>query len=160
MGDPNRPPAADRPGIFYGRRVGDGSAARLYQEGAASAIGRLETRARKDAAASQRAGRAILTGRNENMANKHIGSSFDDFLADEGRLEEATAAGMKRIIAWQIEQEMKAQKLTKTAMAERMHTSRAALNRLLDKEDTSLTLITLASALTALGKRMEFKLAA
>lgn len=94
------------------------------------------------------------------MTNKHIGSSFDDLLADEGRLEEATAAAMKRIIAWQIEQEMKAQKLTKTAMAERMHTSRAALNRLLDKEDTSLTLITLASALTALGKRMEFKLAA
>ena len=94
------------------------------------------------------------------MTNKHIGSSFDDFLAHEGRLEETTAAAMKRIIAWQIEQEMKAQKLTKTAMAERMHTSRAALNRLLDKEDTSLTLITLASALTALGKRMEFKLAA
>jgi len=67
---------------------------------------------------------------------------------------------MKRIIAWQIAQEMKAQKLSKTAMAERMHTSRAALNRLLDEEDTSLTLTTLASALTALGKRMEFKLAA
>ncbi|PRG29277.1 XRE family transcriptional regulator, partial [Burkholderia multivorans] len=60
----------------------------------------------------------------------------------------------------QIEQEMKAQKLSKTAMAARMHTSRAALNRLLDEEDTSLTLTTLASALTALGKRMEFKLAA
>ena len=94
------------------------------------------------------------------MANKHVGSSFDDFLAGEGRLEETTATAMKRIIAWQIEQEMKAQKLSKTAMAERMHTSRAALNRLLDEEDTSLTLTTLASALTALGKRMEFKLAA
>ncbi|PMS35292.1 helix-turn-helix protein [Trinickia symbiotica] len=94
------------------------------------------------------------------MANKHVGSSFDDFLAEEGRLEEATATAMKRIIAWQIAHEMKAQKLSKTAMAERMHTSRAALNRLLDEEDTSLTLTTLASALTALGKRMEFKLAA
>jgi hypothetical protein len=94
------------------------------------------------------------------MANKHIGSNFDDFLIEEGRLEEATATAMKRIIAWQIEQEMRAQKLSKTAMAERMHTSRAALNRLLDEEDTSLTLTTLASALTALGKRMEFKLAA
>ncbi|PRG49524.1 Fis family transcriptional regulator, partial [Burkholderia multivorans] len=59
------------------------------------------------------------------MANKHIGSSFDDFLAEEGRLEEATATAMKRLIAWQIEQEMKAQKLSKTAMAARMHTSRA-----------------------------------
>jgi hypothetical protein len=94
------------------------------------------------------------------VANKHVGSSFDDFLAEEGRLEETTATAMKRIIAWQIAQEMKAQKLSKTAMAERMKTSRAALNRLLDEEDTSLTLTTLASALTALGRRMEFKLAA
>ena len=94
------------------------------------------------------------------MANRYVGSSFDDFLAEDGRLEEATATAMKRIIAWQIAQEMKAQKLSKTAMAERMHTSRAALNRLLDEEDTSLTLTTLASALAALGKRMEFRLAA
>jgi predicted XRE-type DNA-binding protein len=94
------------------------------------------------------------------MASKHVGSSFDDFLAEEGRLEEATAIAMKRVIAWQIAQEMKAQNLSKTAMAERMHTSRAALNRLLDEEDTSLTLATLASALAALGKRMEFKLCA
>lgn len=94
------------------------------------------------------------------MAKRHIGSSFDEFLAEDGRLEEATATAMKRAIAWQIAQEMKAQNLTKTAMAERMHTSRAALNRLLDEEDTSLTLATLASALAALGKRMEFRLEA
>jgi predicted XRE-type DNA-binding protein len=94
------------------------------------------------------------------MEKKHLGSSFDDFLAEDGRLEEATATAMKRVIAWQIAQEMKAQKLSKTAMAERMHTSRAALNRLLDEEDTSLTLATLASALAVLGKRMEFKMAA
>ena len=94
------------------------------------------------------------------MKKKHIGSSFDDFLAEEGHLERATATAMKRVIAWQIAQEMKAQKLSKTTMAERMHTSRAALNRLLDEEDTSLTLATLASALTVLGKRMEFKMAA
>lgn len=56
--------------------------------------------------------------------------------------------------------DLKAQKLTKTAMAARMHTSRAALNRLLDEEDTSLTLTTLASALKAPGKRMEFVIAA
>lgn len=94
------------------------------------------------------------------MEKKHIGSSFDDFLVEDGRLEEATATAMKRVIAWQIAQEMKAQKLSKTRMAERMHTSRAALNRLLDEEDTSLTLATLASALAVLGKRMEFKMAA
>ena len=94
------------------------------------------------------------------MTKEYVGSSFDDFLAEDGRLEQATATAMKRVIAWQISQAMKAQKLSKTAMAERMHTSRAALNRLLDEEDTSLTLATLASALAVLGKRMEFKMAA
>lgn len=94
------------------------------------------------------------------MKSKHIGSGFDDFLAEEAMLEAATATAMKRVIAWQIEQEMKVQKLSKTAMAARMHTSRAALNRLLDAEDTSLTLTTLASAAAALGKQVRFELAA
>lgn len=93
------------------------------------------------------------------MGNKHIGSNFDDFLAEEALLEDATATAMKRVIAWQIEQEMKAQKLSKTAMAIKMHTSRAALNRLLDATDTSLTLTTLASAAAALGKRVRVELA-
>lgn len=95
-----------------------------------------------------------------NMANRHIGSDFDDFLAEEAMLEEATATAMKRVIAWQIEQEMKAQHLSKTAMAAKMKTSRAALNRLLDETDTSLTLTTLASAAAALGKKFRFELAA
>jgi len=94
------------------------------------------------------------------MENKHIGSNFDDFLAEEALLEDATATAMKRVIAWQIEQEMKVQKLSKTAMATKMHTSRAALNRLLDATDTSLTLTTLASAAAALGKRVRVELAA
>jgi predicted XRE-type DNA-binding protein len=93
------------------------------------------------------------------MGNKHIGSNFDDFLAEEAQLEDATATAMKRVIAWQIVQEMKAQKLSKTAMATKMHTSRAALNRLLDATDTSLTLTTLASAAAALGKRVRVELA-
>jgi predicted XRE-type DNA-binding protein len=92
------------------------------------------------------------------MNEKHIGSSLDDFLAEEAILEEATAVAVKRVIAWQIAQEMKAQKLTKTALAEKMHTSRAALNRLLDDSDTSLTLTTLASAAAALGKRVRIEL--
>ena len=93
------------------------------------------------------------------MSKKHMGSSFDDFLAEGAMLEEATATTVKRVIAWQIEQEMKAQKLTKTALASRMRTSRAALNRLLDASDTSLTLTTLASAATALGKHIRIELA-
>ena len=94
------------------------------------------------------------------MSKKYVGSNFDDFLAEEAMLEEATAVAVKRVIAWQIEQEMKAQKLTKTALAAKMRTSRSALNRLLDTRDTSLTLTTLASAAAALGKHVKIELAA
>ncbi|AMV42722.1 XRE family transcriptional regulator [Paraburkholderia caribensis] len=93
------------------------------------------------------------------MTSKHVGGNFDDFLAEESLLEEVTATAMKRVIAWQIEQEMKAQNLTKTRMAAKMNTNRAALNRLLDQNDTSLTLTTLASAANALGKKLRFELA-
>ena len=94
------------------------------------------------------------------MSKKNIGSNFDDFLQEESLLESSTAVALKRVIAWQIDQEMKAQKLTKTELAKRMHTSRAALNRLLDENDASLTLTTLASAAAALGKRVNLQLAA
>jgi hypothetical protein len=94
------------------------------------------------------------------MNKQHIGSNFDEFLAEESSLEDATATAMKRVIAWQIEQEMKLQKLSKTAMAIKMRTSRAALNRLLDATDTSLTLSTLASAAAALGKQLRVELSA
>jgi len=93
------------------------------------------------------------------MAKKNIGSSFDDFLKEEAMLEVVTADALKRVISWQIAQEMKAQQLTKTALAKRMHTSRAALNRLLDENDSSLTLTTLASAAAALGKKVNLQLA-
>jgi predicted XRE-type DNA-binding protein len=94
------------------------------------------------------------------LNKRHIGSDFDDFLVQEAMLEEVTAMAVKRVIAWQIEQEMKARKLTKTALAQKMHTSRAAVNRLLDAEDTSLTLTTLAGAAAALGKKIKFELVA
>jgi antitoxin HicB len=94
------------------------------------------------------------------MSKKNIGSSFDDFLQEESLLEFSTAVALKRIIAWQIAQEMKAQRLTKTELAKRMHTSRAALNSLLDENDASLTLTTLASAAAALGKKVNLQLAA
>jgi hypothetical protein len=72
--------------------------------------------------------------------------------------EEVTAVVVKRVIAWQIEQEMLAQKITKTAMAKRMRTNRASLNRLLDENDTSLTLITLVGAAAASGRRFKLEL--
>ena len=94
------------------------------------------------------------------MLKKNIGSSFNNFLQEESLLESSTAVALKRVIAWQIEQEMKAQKLTKTELAKRMHTSRAALNRLLDENDASLTLTTLASAAAVIGKKVSLQLVA
>ena len=93
------------------------------------------------------------------MNKQNIGSNFDDFLAEEGMLEEVTAVAVKRVIAWQIEQEMTAQRITKTAMAKKMRTSRASLNRLLDENDTSLTLTTLVGAAAALRRRIKLELA-
>ena len=94
------------------------------------------------------------------MGKKHIGSSFDNFLKEEALLEDATAVALKRVIAWQIAEEMKVQQITKTELAKRMHTSRAALNRLLDEADPSLTLTTLASAAAALGQKVTIQFSA
>jgi len=94
------------------------------------------------------------------MKKKYIGSTFDDFLKEESIFDHSSAVAVKRVIAWQIEQEMIKQKLTKTLMAKKMHTSRAALNRLLDESDTSLTLLTLTSAASALGKMIKFEMKA
>lgn len=90
----------------------------------------------------------------------HIGSTLDDFLAQEGVLEEVSARAIKRVIAWQLAEAMKTQGLTKTAMAERMHTSRSMLDRLLNETDTGLTIETLSRAAQALGYRVKVELAA
>lgn len=95
------------------------------------------------------------------MARKQkgkIGSSFDDFLADEGILQEVTEAAIKRVLARQIAAFMEDQSLSKTAMATAMSTSRAALDRLLDPENTSITLATMQKAAKVLGKRVEIDL--
>jgi predicted thioesterase len=94
----------------------------------------------------------------QQTENLHVGSSFDDFLNEEAILEAVTAVAAKRVIAWQISEGMSSLKLSKTAMAKKMHTSRASLNRLLDEEETSLTLTTLISAATALGKKVKIEL--
>ena len=80
------------------------------------------------------------------MKNEHVGSDFDDFLAEEGLLAETEAVAVKRVIAYQVEQFMKEQKLSKTQMSRRMMTSRAALERLLDPDNQSVTLQTLDRA--------------
>jgi transcriptional regulator with XRE-family HTH domain len=90
--------------------------------------------------------------------NNHIGSDFDDFLSEQGLVEEVCAASLKRVIAWQIAEAMKAQHVTKKALADRMHTSRTAVDRALDQNDAGMTLATLASAARALGQRVEIRL--
>jgi antitoxin HicB len=92
------------------------------------------------------------------MNEKYIGSNFDDFLAEEGLLAHSEAVAVKRVIAHQINQFMEQQNLSKSAMAQRMHTSRAALERLLDPENQSVTLQTLDKAAQALGKRVQIAL--
>lgn len=84
----------------------------------------------------------------------HSGSSFADFMEEEGLREEAEAIALKRVIAWQLQQAMKAQGKTKQAMAGEIHTSRSQLDRLLDPENASVSLLTIARAANALGKRM------
>jgi len=93
------------------------------------------------------------------MNKKHVGSKFDDFLRDERLLGVAEATAVKRVISFQIAQEMKRRKLNKTEMADRMKTSRAALERLLDPANTSITLSTLERAASVLGKRLRIELA-
>ena len=94
-----------------------------------------------------------------SLNKKHLGSDFEDFLAKEGLLEETTAVAVKRVLAFQIAEAMKEQKLSKAAMARRMHTSRCALNRLLDPDFPSVTLLTLERAATALDKKLYIELA-
>ena len=90
---------------------------------------------------------------------KHIGSSFDDFLEDEGILAESEAMAVKRVIAYQVSQIMEKQHISKTAMARKMKTSRSALERLLDPQNTSITLQTLERAAHAIGKRLRIEFA-
>lgn len=87
-----------------------------------------------------------------------VGSSFNDFLKEEGIYEEVTAAAIKRVIARQLDALMTDQGLTKSALAKRMKTSRAQLDRLLDPENESVTLGTLARAAQAVGRNLRMEL--
>ena len=90
--------------------------------------------------------------------NKHIGSSFEDFLNEEGIRGEAASQAIKRVLAWQIAQGMAAQKLSKNQMAKRMKTSRSHLDRLLDPDNDKVQLDTVQRAATALGRKLHVEL--
>jgi antitoxin HicB len=91
--------------------------------------------------------------------NPHKGSDFDDFLKEEGIFDEVQALAVKRVLAHQLERGMKAKCLTKTAMAKRMGTTRAQLDRLLDPNNPSATLASVVKAANAIGKRVRISLA-
>lgn len=88
----------------------------------------------------------------------HIGGAFDAFLEEEGLLDVCEAGAIKEILAMQVDQALKTEGISKAEMARRMHTSRPALDRLLDAGNTSVTLHTLQRAAAALGKRLRLEL--
>jgi len=91
--------------------------------------------------------------------NPHFGSTFEDFLQEEGIADGVNAAAIKHVLAWQIEQEMKAQGISKSEMARRMGTSRAHLDRLLDPKNDKVQLDTVQRAASAIGKKLRLELA-
>jgi antitoxin HicB len=87
-------------------------------------------------------------------ATNHIGSTFDSFLEEQGIRAEVEAVAIKRVLAWQFQKAMRRQQKTKQAMATQLRTSRSQLDRLLDPENVSVSLATIARAAQVLGKRL------
>jgi antitoxin HicB len=124
-----------------------GSASRLYQKDAQDTAGRSCAREATDEG-----------GDDMKKKNPHIGSSLDDFLKEEGIREEVRATALKEALAWQVHKAMKRAKINKVEMARRMNTSRAALDRLLDPGNASVTLQTLCRAARAIGRDLRIEL--
>ena len=92
------------------------------------------------------------------MKKNNIGSSVDSWLREEGIYEEVSAGAIKRVLARQVEAAMKGKHFSKAEMARQMHTSRAALDRLLDPGYEAVTLSTLRKAATAVGRELRLEL--
>ncbi len=91
--------------------------------------------------------------------NQYTGSNFDDFLAEEGILDEVTARAYKRLLALQVQDAMTETQMSKSELAGRLQTSRSQLDRLLDPENTAITLDSLERLARALGKQLVVRLA-
>jgi len=91
------------------------------------------------------------------MSKKHIGSSIDDFLKEEGIFEEAQAQAVKEVVAWQLGEAMKKKKISKNKMASLLKTSRTQVDRLLDPRN-DITLSSLQRAAAMVGRRVSIKL--
>lgn len=94
---------------------------------------------------------SCLNGSKKMTQHKHVGSSLDDLLEADGTLEQVEAEALKRVIVWQIQQAMGQTGVNKSQLAQKMHTSRTVVNRLLDEKDTGVTITTLVKAGRALG---------
>jgi len=90
--------------------------------------------------------------------NPRLGSTLDALMEEDGTLDAANTLALKRVFAFQLEKAMKSKGINKPEMSERMHTSRAALDRLLDPENPSVTLNTLNRAASAVGKKLKLEL--
>jgi DNA-binding Xre family transcriptional regulator len=93
------------------------------------------------------------------MTNPYSGSSFDDFLAEEGILAEVSARALKRLLAMQLAEIMATTKMSKSHLAESMQTSRTQVDRLLDPNNTTITLASLDRLARAVGKQLRIELA-
>lgn len=92
------------------------------------------------------------------MKKGSIGSSFDEFLTEDGIYEDVQAVAIKRVLSWQLQQAMAAAHISKAEMARRMQTSRSHLDRLLDPDNERVQLDTLMKAAAAVGKRVRIEL--
>jgi antitoxin HicB len=94
-----------------------------------------------------------------NMSkNPRLGSTLEEFLEAEGKLEEATEYAVKAVIAWQLAEAMKEGGLSKTAMAARLRTSRTQINRILDPANGEVSIATLRKAAEAVGRKLKIEL--
>jgi predicted XRE-type DNA-binding protein len=92
------------------------------------------------------------------IENKHLGSTLDDFLHDEGIYDEVRDLAIKKIISATFTEEMKKAGITKAEMARRMKTSRVSVDRLLDENNDAITLNTILKAAEAIGKPFQFSI--
>jgi len=95
---------------------------------------------------------------NDEIERGSVGPAFDDFLNEEGRYEQATETAVKRVLAYQLAEAMKEQRISKVEMAKRLETSRSQLDRLLDPDNDTVTLGTLARAAKAVGRELKLEL--
>ncbi|MHB8528770.1 MAG: helix-turn-helix domain-containing protein [Caulobacteraceae bacterium] len=90
--------------------------------------------------------------------NPHVGSSLDDFLGEEGTLEEFQAIAIKEVISWQLDQALKDRKISRAKLARMMHTSRSQVRRMLDPRDGNVTIQTLQRAAAVVGRKVRLEL--